>query len=62
MVVELLFRRLKTLYELGKFDTTNPLVVEILLYAAVLTLLVSSELLELMVEHADDKAVFPPGR
>ena len=60
--VELLFRELKTLYELDEFDTTNPAVVEILLYAAVLTLLVSRELLELVIEHADDEAVFPPER
>ena len=57
--VELLFRELKTLYDLDEFDTSNPAVVEILLYAAVLTLLVSRELLELMIERADDDAVFP---
>ena len=60
--VELLFRELKTLYELDEFDTTNPAVVEILLYAAILTLVVSRELLELVIEHADDDAVFPPER
>lgn len=60
--MELLFRELKTLYELDKFDTSNPAVVEILLYAAVLTLLVSRELLELVIEYADDDAVFPPER
>ena len=60
--VELLFRELKTLYDLDEFDTTNPAVVEILLYAAVLTLLVSRELLELVIEHTDDDAVFPPER
>ena len=60
--VELLFRELKTLYELDEFDTTNPAVVEILLYAAVLTLVVSRELLDLVVEYADDDAVFPPER
>jgi len=60
--VELLFRELKTLYDLDEFDTTNPAVVEILLYAAVLTLLVSRELLELAIEQADDDAVFPPER
>ena len=59
---ELLFRDLKTLYELNAFDTNNPSVVEILLYVAVLTLLVSCELLELVVEHAGDDAVFPPER
>ncbi|EMA48539.1 transposase (ISH8) [Halococcus thailandensis JCM 13552] len=61
-VVELLFRELKTLYDLDEFDTINPAVVEILLYAAVLTLLVSREPLELVIEHADDEAVFPPER
>ena len=60
--VELLFRELKTLYELDEFDTSNPAVVEILLYAAVLTLLVNRELLELVIEYADDEAVFPPER
>ena len=35
---------------------------EILLYAAVLTLLVSRELLTLVIEYADDEAVFPPER
>ena len=33
---ELLFRELKTLYALDEFDTSNPAVVQILLYAAVL--------------------------
>ena len=36
--------------------------VQILLYAAVLTLLVSCELLGLVIEYADDDAVFPPER
>lgn len=58
--IELLFRELKTLYDLDEFDTSNPAVVEILLYAAVLTLLVSRELLELVIDHADAEAVFPP--
>ncbi|WP_435079798.1 IS4 family transposase [Halococcus sp. AFM35] len=60
--VELLFRELKTLYDLDEFDTSNPVVVKILLYAAVLTLLVNRELLDLVIEHADDDAVFPPER
>jgi putative transposase len=60
--VELLFRELKTLYDLDEFDTSNPAVVKILLYAAVLTLLVNRELLDLVIEHADDDAVFPPER
>ena len=60
--VELLFRELKTLYELDEFTTSNPAVVEILLYAAILTLLVSRELLDLVIECADEGAVFPPER
>lgn len=46
--MELLFRELKTLYELDEFDTSNPAVVEILLYAAILMLVVSRELLDLV--------------
>jgi hypothetical protein len=57
-----LFRELKTLHKLDKFDMNNPAVVEIVLYAAaVLTLLVSRELLELVIEHADDDAGVPTG-
>jgi putative transposase len=36
--------------------------VEILVYAALLSLLVSRELLALVTECADDGAIFPPGR
>jgi len=57
--VELLFREFKTLYDLDEANTSNPAVVQILLYAAVLTLLVSRELLALVIEYADDGAVFP---
>jgi len=60
--VELLFRELKTQYELEEFDTSNPDVVEILLYAALLSLLVSRELLDLVTEQADEDLVFPPER
>ena len=60
--VELLFRELKTQYELDEFDTTKPHIVEILVYAALLSLVVSRELLSLVIEHADDDAVFPPER
>jgi len=60
--VELLFRELKTQYELDEFDTTKPYIVEILVYAALLPLVVSQELLLLVIEHADDDAVFPPER
>ncbi|GAA0249771.1 hypothetical protein GCM10009000_077540 [Halobacterium noricense] len=56
----LLFRELKTLYDLDEFGTSNPAVVEILLYAAILTLLVNRELLDLVIECADEEAVFPP--
>lgn len=60
--VELLFRELKTLYEHDEFDTSKAHVMEILLYAALLTLLVSRELLDLVTEYAEDDAVFPPER
>ena len=60
--VELLFRELKSRYELDEFDTTKKHVVEILVYAALLTLLVSRELLDLVSEYAADEAVFPPER
>ena len=60
--VELLFRELKTQYELDEFDTTKMHVVEILLYAALLSLLVSRDLLDLVTEQADDEIVFPPER
>ncbi len=53
---------LKTQYELDEFDTNNPDVVKILLYAALLSLLVSRELLDLVTEQADDEIVFPPER
>ena len=61
-VVETLFRELKTQYELDEFDTSDPDVVKILLYAALLSLLVSRELLDLVTEQADDEIVFPPER
>ena len=60
--VELLFRELKTQYELDEFDTSDPAVVEILVYAALLSLLVSRDLLRLVTEVADDEIVFPPER
>jgi len=56
--VETTFRELKTQYELDKFDTSDPDVVKILLYAALLSLLVSRELLDLVTEQADDEIVF----
>ena len=60
--VELLFRELKTQYELDEFDTSKTYIVEILLYAALLSLLVSRDLLDLVTEQADDEIVFPPER
>ncbi|TSD13492.1 IS4 family transposase [Haloglomus irregulare] len=60
--VELLFRELKTQYELDEFDTSDEHVVRILLYAALLSLLVSRDLLDLVTEHADDELVFPTER
>jgi IS4 transposase len=60
--VELLFRELKTRYELDEFDTTKKYIVEILVYAALLTLITSRTLLDLVTEYAEDDAVFPPER
>ena len=60
--VERLFRELKTQYELDEFDTTKEHIVKILVFAALLSLLVSRELLGLVMECAEDDAVFPPGR
>jgi IS4 transposase len=60
--VELLFRELKTQYELDEFDTSKTYIVKILLYAALLSLLVSRDLLDLVTEQADDEIVFPPER
>jgi putative transposase len=60
--VELLFRELKTQYELDEFTTSKSHVVEILLYAALLSLLVSRDLLDLLTDVADDEIVFPPER
>ena len=46
---------LKTQYGLDEFDTSNPDVMDILLYAALLSLLVSRELLDLVTcERFDD--------
>ncbi|MFC4407225.1 IS4 family transposase [Haloarchaeobius iranensis] len=60
--VELLFRELKTQYELDEFDTSDEHVVMILLYAALLSPLVSRDLLDLVTEQADDELVFPTER
>jgi hypothetical protein len=58
----LLFRELQTQYELDEFDTSNPDVVEILLYAPLLSLMVSCDLLDLATEQTDDEIVFLPER
>jgi putative transposase len=60
--VETLFRELKTQYELDEFDTSKEHVVRILLYAALLSLLVSRDLLDLVTDQADEEIVFPPER
>jgi len=56
--VELLFQELKTRCELDVFDTRDEHVVRIISYAALLSLLVSRGLLDLVTEQADDKLVF----
>jgi len=47
---------------LDEFDTSKTYIVEILIYAALLSLLVSRDLLALVTEQADDEIVFPPER
>ncbi|ELZ02165.1 transposase [Natrialba aegyptia DSM 13077] len=51
--MELLFWELKMQYKLDEFDTTKKHIVEILLYAVLLSLVVSRDLLGLVIEHAD---------
>ena len=58
----MLFCELKAQYEPDEFDTSKEHVVRILLYAALLSLLVSRELLDLVTEQAADEIVFPPER
>jgi IS4 transposase len=53
-----LFRELRSRYKIDEFDTTEKHEVEIIMYAALLTLLVSRELFDLVSEHAADEAVF----
>ena len=60
--VESLFRELKPQYELDEFDTSGEQAVKILLYAALLSLLVSRDLLDLVTEQAGDGIVFPTER
>lgn len=49
--MEVSFQVANPLYEIDKLDMSNPAVVEISLYAAILTLLVSHELLDLVIEY-----------
>jgi len=56
--VELLFRELKTQYDLDEFDTSNEDVVKILLYAALLSLLVSRELLNWSLSRLATRSCF----
>ena len=58
--VERLFRELKMQYELDEFETMKTHIVKILVYAALLSLLVSRELLALVTEYANEEIVFPP--
>ncbi len=60
--VELRLRELKTQYALDEFTTSKSHIVEILLYAALLSLLVSRDLLDMVTEVAGDEIVFPPER
>ncbi|GAB7011158.1 hypothetical protein JCM31271_31010 [Halorubrum trueperi] len=58
----MLVQELKTQYELDEFDTSKKHVVEIQVYAALLSLLVNRVLFDLVTEHADEDIVFPPER
>lgn len=60
--MEVLFRELETQCELDAFDTTKNYIGEILLYAALLSLVVSRDLLGLVTEHAEDGVVLLPER
>ena len=63
--VELLFRELKSRYELGSFQTEKPHIVRIQVLAALLTLVVSRAILRVFVDHAEDcgdGATFPAER
>ncbi|MFB6135324.1 MAG: transposase, partial [Halobacteriaceae archaeon] len=59
--VELLFRELKSLYGLEKFQTSDPAIVELLVVAALLTLTVSRALLGVFQELFPE-TVFPRER
>jgi len=59
--IELLFTRLKTNFRLHQLPTTKPHIVRILIYASILALLVSSELLKSMRDRRPDR-IFPARR
>jgi IS4 transposase len=59
--VELLFRELKSLYGLAKFQTSDPAIVELLVVAALLTLTVSRALLGVFQKRIPE-TVFPRER
>lgn len=59
--VELLFREVKSLYGLEKFQTSDPAIVELLVVAALLTLMVSRALLS-MFQEGFPETVFPRER
>ncbi len=58
----MLFRELETQYEPDEFDTSDSAVVDIRVYAALSSLLVSRDLLVLVTEITDDEIVFSPER
>jgi IS4 transposase len=63
--VELLYREMKSRYELGSFQTEKPHIVRIQVLAALLTLVVSRAILRVFVDHAEecgDGVTFPPER
>ena len=57
--VELLFRELKSRYQLDAFTTSKAWIVELLVVSALLTLVVSRALLRTFQELADEETAFP---
>jgi len=49
-------------YELDEFDASKERVVRILLYAGLLSLQMSRDLLDLVTEQVNNEIVFPPER
>jgi putative transposase len=56
---ETLILELNTQYELEEFDTSNPDIMKLLLNVALLSLLVSRNLLDLVTKQATDELMFP---